>query len=101
MNEVLEQYRNRLIQQRYSQNTIDIYCNYFKDFCNIFKDSKLQNIKPEQINEYILDLIKIKNIFISPLMQLLKSYYMLLILLNYIKSSKTLPNNKYSAFASR
>ena len=41
MNEVLDQYRNRLIQQRYSQNTIDIYCNYFKDFCNYFKDSKL------------------------------------------------------------
>lgn len=65
MNEVLEKYNNRLIQQRYSQNTIDIYCNYFKDFCNNFKDSKLENIKPEQINEYILDLIKTKSISIS------------------------------------
>ncbi len=65
MNEVLDQYRNRLIQQRYSQNTIDIYCNYFKDFCNYFKDSKVENIKAEQINEYILDLIKTKNISIS------------------------------------
>jgi len=65
MNEVLKKYNNRLIQQRYSQNTIDIYCNYFKDFCNNFKDSKLGNIKPEQINEYILALIKTKSISIS------------------------------------
>ncbi len=65
MNKVLEQYRNRLIQQRYSQNTIDIYCNYFKDFCNFFKNSDLLNIKPEQINKYILDLIEINNISIS------------------------------------
>ncbi len=65
MNEVLEQYRNRLIQRRYSQNTIDIYYNYFKDFCIIFKKIDLQNIKPEQINNYILNLIKAKNISIS------------------------------------
>ena len=65
MDKVLEQYRNLLIQQRYSQNTIDIYCSYFKDFCNFFKNSDLLNIKPEQINKYILDLIKIKNIYIS------------------------------------
>ena len=65
MDKVLEQYRNLLIQQRYSQNTIDIYCNYFKDFCNFFKNSDLLNIKPEQINKYILDLIKIKNISVS------------------------------------
>jgi len=65
MNKVLEQYKNRLIQQRYSQNTIDIYCNYFKDFCNFFKNSDLLNINPEQINKYILDLIKIKKISIS------------------------------------
>ena len=65
MNKVLEQYSNRLIQQRYSQNTIDIYCNYFKDFCTFFKNSELQNIKPEKINKYILDLIKTKNISIS------------------------------------
>lgn len=62
MNKVLEKYRNRLIQKRYSQNTIDIYFNYFKDFCNYFKNSDLHNTKPEQINKYILDLIKTKNI---------------------------------------
>jgi len=65
MNKILEQYRNRLIQRRYSQNTIEIYCNYFKDFSNYFKNYDLQNINPEQINTYILDLIKTKNISIS------------------------------------
>ena len=44
---------------------MDIYCSYFKDFYNFFKIFELQNIKPEQINEYILDLIKTKNISIS------------------------------------
>jgi len=65
MDEILEQYRNRLIQKRYSKNTIDIYCNYFKDFYNFFKNYRLEDLKPEEINKYILDLIKIKNISIS------------------------------------
>jgi len=65
MNEILEQYRNRLIQKRYSKNTISIYCNYFEDFCIYFKNTKLQNILPEQINTYILQLIETKNISTS------------------------------------
>jgi integrase/recombinase XerD len=65
MNEVLKQYRNRLIQKRYSKNTISIYCNYFEDFCNYFQNIKLQNVIPEQINTYILQLIEAKNISIS------------------------------------
>lgn len=65
MNQIFEQYRNRLIQKRYSKNTISIYCNYFEDFCNYFKNTKLQNIIPEQINAYILNMIETKNISIS------------------------------------
>ena len=65
MDEILELYRNRLIQKRYSKNTMDIYCNYFKDFCKFFKNYRLEELKPEEINKYILDLIKIKNISIS------------------------------------
>jgi len=57
MDKILEQYKNRLIQQRYSQNTQAIYCNYFKDFCTFFKNSDLQNINPEQINMYILAIV--------------------------------------------
>ncbi|UOD34843.1 site-specific integrase [Deferribacteraceae bacterium V6Fe1] len=65
MNEILEQYKNRLTQKRYSENTIDIYCNYVKDFYNFFKNSNLEDVKTEEINKYILDLIKTKNISIS------------------------------------
>ena len=65
MNQILDQYRNRLIQKRYSKNTILIYCNYFEDFCNYFKNTELQNIILEQINTYILNLIETKNISIS------------------------------------
>jgi site-specific recombinase XerD len=65
MNKVLKKYRNMLIQMRYSKNTISIYCNYFEDFCNYFKHTKLQDIIHEQINTYILQLIETKNISIS------------------------------------
>ena len=62
MNDVLEKYRRLLIQKRYSKNTLDIYCNYFKDFVIYFKDSNLENISTNSINAYILELIKKKNI---------------------------------------
>lgn len=54
-----------LIQKRYSKNTQNIYCNYFKDFCIDFRKGELKNITTAQINSYILDLIKAKNISIS------------------------------------
>ncbi len=65
MEEVLRQYKELLIQKRYSQNTQDIYCSYFKDFCVYFKGKDLSTITTEQINSYILNLIKSKNISIS------------------------------------
>lgn len=65
MEEVLIQYKDLLIQKRYSQNTQDIYCCYFKDFCVYFKGKDLSAITTEQINSYILNLIKSKNISIS------------------------------------
>ncbi|AEA33044.1 site-specific tyrosine recombinase/integron integrase [Hippea maritima] len=65
MEKVLRQYKDLLIQKRYSQNTQDIYYSYFKDFCVYFQNEKLMNITTAQINSYILDLIKSKNISIS------------------------------------
>ena len=65
MEEVLRQYKDLLIQKRYSQNTQDIYCCYFKDFCIYFRKEELKNITTAEINLYILDLIKSKNISIS------------------------------------
>lgn len=65
MNEILTGYKNRLIQKRYSNNTQNIYCNYFRDFCLNFQNSNLEEVKTEEINTYILELIKTKNISIS------------------------------------
>jgi len=65
MEEVLRKYKDLLIQKRYSQNTQDIYCSYFKDFCMYFSKEELVNITTAQINSYILDLIKAKNISLS------------------------------------
>lgn len=61
----LKKYKDLLIQKRYSQNTQNIYYSYFKDFCNYFQNENLENITTDQINSYILDPIKSKNISIS------------------------------------
>ena len=58
MEKIIIHYRNRLIQQRYSKNTINIYFKYFYDFYNHFHGQYLSGITREQINEYILNLIK-------------------------------------------
>jgi site-specific recombinase XerD len=55
-------YLERLEQRRYSENTIKTYSSYFKDFQNYFRDRELSEISVEEINEYILELIRIKRI---------------------------------------
>jgi site-specific recombinase XerD len=65
MEETLRQYKYLLIQKRYSQNTQDIYCSYFNDFIKYFGEEELKYVTTEQINLYILDLIKSKNISAS------------------------------------
>lgn len=62
MEESLNKYKNLLIQKRYSLNTQKIYLCYFKDFCQYFKDYDLDTIQKDQINSYLLELIKTKNI---------------------------------------
>jgi len=61
----LENYNNLLIQKNYSQNTIKIYINYFKDFINYFKEFDIDKLTTAQINNYILELIKLKKISVS------------------------------------
>ena len=65
MDEILEKYKDLLIQKRYSINTIKTYCNYFKDFVVYFEKVKLEEITTRQINSYILELIKLRNISVS------------------------------------
>ncbi|MCF8345432.1 MAG: phage integrase N-terminal SAM-like domain-containing protein, partial [Bacteroidales bacterium] len=57
-----EAYRNLLEQKRYSKSTIATYINYFQDYVRAFKNKKLEDISTDEINHYILDLIKRKNI---------------------------------------
>jgi len=61
----LKEYKSLLVQKRYSKNTIDIYCNYFEDFCKYFNKQDIEKIKMDEINTYILNLIKLKNISTS------------------------------------
>ncbi len=65
MKNIQKSYQDQLTQQRYSANTIKTYCNYFKDFSLYFSDQELKSVTTFQINEYILDLIKLKNISTS------------------------------------
>jgi len=57
-----EKYVNLLEQKRYSENTISIYKSYFADFIIYFNDKDLAEISKEAIDNYILNLIKEKNI---------------------------------------
>jgi integrase/recombinase XerD len=53
-----DKYTDKLTQKRYSQNTIRTYSGYFKDFIHHFKNDRLEEITPDEINQYILALIQ-------------------------------------------
>jgi len=55
-------YLEKLQQKQYSENTIKIYCHYFKEFIIAFSGKKLEKIKHDEINAYILKLIHEKKI---------------------------------------
>ncbi len=61
----MEKYKSLLIQKRYSANTQRIYCHYFGDFINYFNGTNIENTTKEEINRYILILIKTHKISIS------------------------------------
>ncbi|MBC8214403.1 MAG: site-specific integrase [Candidatus Marinimicrobia bacterium] len=63
--DVLCKYNDLLIQKRYSSNTIKTYCNYFKAFVTYFESKNIDDVSTNQINSYILELIKLKDISIS------------------------------------
>lgn len=58
-------YLKKLEQKRYSPQTIKTYTHYFKDFQKYFIDKKLSDISIDEINNYIHELIKEKEISIS------------------------------------
>lgn len=65
MADVLKQYKDLLIQKRYSPNTERIYCHYFRDFVNYFDGVNIDHLTKEQINSYILRLIRKQQISTS------------------------------------
>ena len=60
--EIPEAYLDLLVQKRYSKNTIAIYHTYFRDYMAYFQDKDLKNIDKDEINKYILKLIRKKEI---------------------------------------
>lgn len=58
-------YLELLQQKRYSSSTIVTYTNYFGQFAKHFQNQDLKRITSQEINSYILELIKYNNISIS------------------------------------
>jgi integrase/recombinase XerD len=55
--EILNKYRNLLIQKRYSINTQKVYCHYFRDFVLHFGGEALETVSRDKINDYLLGII--------------------------------------------
>lgn len=58
-------YLDHLIQKRYSESTQATYQSYFSDFMVYFKGRTLEEIGLDEINQYIVGLIKERNISAS------------------------------------
>ncbi|WP_206081837.1 site-specific tyrosine recombinase/integron integrase [Maribellus sediminis] len=59
---VPDEYVEKLEQKRYSKSTIKSYTAYFKDFMHYFPDRDLDSIEKDEVNGYILYLIRSKKI---------------------------------------
>ena len=58
-------YYDMLDQKRYSDSTKATYTNYFEDFLRYFREQSLNDISTEQINKYLLELIRKNKIYNS------------------------------------
>jgi len=58
-------YMEKLIERRYSPNTIKTYVSYMKSFAEEFQDRPLASVTTRQINEYLLKLIRTRGISAS------------------------------------
>lgn len=57
-----DEYLEKLEQKRYSISTIKSYTAYFKDFIDYFSNRDLDSIEKDEINRYILHLIRSQKI---------------------------------------
>ena len=60
-----QNFLDKLDQRRYSENTKKVYINYFGDFIRFFKNTELDTITSEEINGYLLTLIREEGISAS------------------------------------
>ena len=60
--ELPSEYLEKLIRKRYSQNTIKTYVTYMRSFMEEFSEKELDSITTQEINDYILKLIRTKGI---------------------------------------
>ncbi len=58
-------YLQTLQRRRYSENTIKVYCCYFRDFSLSMAGHDLGTITVKEINKYLLELIRSKEISLS------------------------------------
>ena len=97
-----QRYIDILDQKRYSENTKVIYTSYFGDYMRHFGERSLEDISKEEINAYLLELIRSKNISASQQNQrinAIKFYYekvlgreKIYVDIERPKSRKALPN---------
>lgn len=59
------EYTKKLANLRYSQSTINSYCNAFKEFINYFASKSLNDISEEDINNYLIYLANERKVSIS------------------------------------
>ncbi len=57
-----QEYLEKLIRKRYSNNTIKTYVSYMRSFMEEFRGRELDSIQTQEINNYILKLIRSKGI---------------------------------------
>jgi integrase/recombinase XerD len=58
-------YLELLQRKRYSQSTISCYSHYFLHFMEYFRNEELHDISQQQVNNYILELIRTRKISVS------------------------------------
>jgi len=71
-------YLDKLEVRRYSESTISVYTHFFREYMRYFYNRPLDSIKKEEIQEYLLHLIKTRNISSSTQNQVInaiKFYY--------------------------
>ena len=58
-------YPDKLEVRRYSESTISVYTHFFREYMRYFYNRPLDSIKKEEIQTYLLHLIKTRNISAS------------------------------------